>query len=214
MNIFNLIKFAQTKPIPLSQHTPIEDIQFQQPKINPIPLDQQTQLKDIKFQDEKELPEITEKDIKQDSPQQESKSAQPLKQPVKKEYPNFSTVYNAYRWAKDNKEVLRITYRTISGRVIIRDIQPHGDYFPKTTKRRNFVTFDETVGDIRAFIMNFIQQYTFINRQFTPRFNFSQTRANFKRRIRRRNKRKIENKKNIRKSIFSLSNWNKNVKYN
>ena len=103
------------------------------------------------------------------------------------EYPAFPSVFQALRWAKQNKEVLRIEYTCKSGRAITRDVEPHGDFYARTTHRRIFVTFDEQIGDVRSFIGSNISNYIFTGQTFEPKFNFSTERRNYMRR-RRRNK--------------------------
>ena len=116
---------------------------------------------------EAELPEIDEEKIQ--------------------EYPAFPSVFQALRWAKHNKEVIRIEYTCKSGRAITRDVEPHGDFYARTTHRRIFVTFDEQIGDVRSFIGSNISNYIFTGQTFEPKFNFSTERRNYMRRQRRRN---------------------------
>ena len=104
------------------------------------------------------------------------------------EYPTFPSVFQALRWAKQNKETIRIEYRCKSGRTITRDVEPHGDFYARTTHRRIFVTFDEQVNDVRSFIGSNILDYMFTGQQFEPKFNFSVERRNYMRRRRRHNK--------------------------
>jgi len=108
------------------------------------------------------------------------------------DYPAFPSVFQALRWAKHNKETIRIEYRCKSGRTINRDVEPHGDFYAKTTHRRIFVTFDEQVNDVRSFIGSNISDYVFTGQKFDPKFNFSVERRNYMRRQRRK-----RNKKNI-----------------
>jgi hypothetical protein len=115
---------------------------------------------------EEELPEIDEEKIQ--------------------EYPTFPSVFQALRWAKQNKEVIRIEYTCKSGRDITRDVEPHGDFYAQTTHRRIFVTFDEQIGDVRSFIGLNISNYIFTGQTFEPKFNFSTERRNYMRRQRRR----------------------------
>jgi len=112
-------------------------------------------------------------------------------------YPEFNTVFQAIRWAKQNNETVRINYVTINGANIIRDVEPHGDFFARTTSRRSVVCWDSTVGDIRSYIIdkiipnaNFEKGYKFTGEQFSKKFNFSQSRKNFLKRLKRR---KVEN---------------------
>jgi len=101
-------------------------------------------------------------------------------------YDTFPSVFQALRWAKHNKEVMRIEYTCKSGRAITRDVEPHGDFYAPTTHRRIFVTWDEQIGDVRSFIGSNISNYIFTGQTFEPRFNFSTERRNYKRRLRRR----------------------------
>ena len=106
------------------------------------------------------------------------------------DYPKFSSLFQAIRWAKENKEVIRIYYRCLSGRFIIRDVETHGDFWAKTTSRRILVTYDETINDIRGFIVDNIEKYDFKGEKFSLKFNFSRSRKNYKARIRHRKKSK------------------------
>jgi len=106
------------------------------------------------------------------------------------EYPEFRTLSQAFQWAKENREVLRIYYITVNGTFIIRDIEPHGDFWARTTLKRILVTWDETIESIRAFRLENVQKYEFKGDQFTPKFNFSPRRKEYKQRIRNRRNRK------------------------
>jgi len=106
-------------------------------------------------------------------------------------YPDFSSVFMALRWAKNMGEVVRIHYTCRSGRPVVRDVEPHGDFWARTTKRRIVVTYDQTVEGIKSFIVSGITELQFKGEQFSKRFNFSQERRNYTTRLRRkRNKRK------------------------
>jgi uncharacterized protein (UPF0548 family) len=101
-----------------------------------------------------------------------------IKEP--KGYPVFPNMTQALQWAKQNRESVRVQYRCESGRVIIRDIEPHGDFWAKTTGNRILVVFDETVNDIRGFILGNVEQYKFKGEKFTPKFSFSPARKGYK----------------------------------
>lgn len=112
-------------------------------------------------------------------------------------YPEFTSIFQAMRWAKDNNETMRINYVTLSGINIVRDVEPHGDFFAKTTGRRSMVCWDQTVNAIRSYILdritstgNMEKGYKFTGESFSPKFNFSKERRNFKRRLRRQRYRK------------------------
>ena len=116
-------------------------------------------------------------------------------------YPEFGTLFQAIRWAKQNNETIRINYRTLHGTNIIRDVEPHGDFYARTTHRRNIAVWDQTIGGIRTYILeniirdtNFTNGYKFTGEKFSPKFNFSKERKNLKRRLRRRKNRKLRNK--------------------
>lgn len=86
------------------------------------------------------------------------------------EYPEFSNAFEALDWAEQNHEVVRISYTTEHGTGIARDIEPHGSFYAGSTGRQVLVTFDETVGDIRAFIMKNIHSFSFVGKKFEPKF--------------------------------------------
>jgi len=86
------------------------------------------------------------------------------------EYPSFDNAFDALDWAEKEKEVVRIAYTTSHGTGIVRDIEPHGQFHADTTGHQILVTFDETIGDIRAFIMKNITQFSFTGSQFKPKF--------------------------------------------
>lgn len=87
-----------------------------------------------------------------------------------KQYPVFSSAYQATDWAEENGEVVRISYTTKRGRALVRDVEPHGKFHSQSTHREILVTFDETIGDIRAFIINNISHWAFVGKQFEKKF--------------------------------------------
>ena len=123
------------------------------------------------------------------------------------EYPEFTSVLQAFKWAKDNQKVMRIYYYTVKGTYLVREIEPHGDFWARTTLKRILVTWDETAermgmqanGGIpfcRAFRVENVDKYEFTGEDFKPKFNFSQRKRNYTRRLRRkRNKKEREQKK-------------------
>jgi len=142
------------------------------------------------------LEEMQENEIEEDETLNEDPTA------IEPEgYPEFGTLFQAIRWAKQNNETIRINYRTLHGTNIIRDVEPHGDFYAKTTHRRNIAVWDQTIGGIRTYILenithdaNFPDGYKFTGEKFSPKFNFSKGRKNLKRRLRRRKNRKLRNK--------------------
>jgi len=114
-----------------------------------------------------------------------------------KGFPEFGSIFQAIRWAKTNHQIVRINYRTLRGNIIVRDIEPHGDFFAQTTHRRSTAVWDDTIGDIRTYILDniipsssFPKGYVFIGKTFSPKFNFSRQRKNLKRRNREKKMRK------------------------
>lgn len=104
-----------------------------------------------------------------DETQPQPEPEQPQEEPDKP-YPTFGNVFDAVEWAKQNDEVVRISYTTKHGRALVRDIEPHGTFHSQSTSREILVTFDETVGDVRAFIMGNISRWAFPGRQFQKKF--------------------------------------------
>jgi len=94
----------------------------------------------------------------------------------------------AIGWAKRNNEVILIDYVTDSGVQISRMIEPHLEFTARTTGNHVLVTYDRTVNDVRAFILNNIQDYKFTGEQFDVKSKL-QTRNN-RRNLTRRNRRK------------------------
>tara|TARA_B100000614_G_scaffold262909_1_gene300781 strand:+ start:243982 stop:244878 length:897 start_codon:yes stop_codon:yes gene_type:complete len=100
-----------------------------------------------------------------------SEEVQDVEQPPQpEEIPQFSNAFDASEWAEDNNQVMRINYTTKHGTGLIRDVEPHGQFHADTTGRQILVTFDRTIGDIRAFILKNITQFAFTGETFEPRF--------------------------------------------
>jgi uncharacterized membrane protein (UPF0127 family) len=91
-------------------------------------------------------------------------------EPDPQDYPQFQTAFDAVQWAEQNNEVVHISYTTKRGRQLERDVEPHGQFHSESTSRQILVTFDESVGDIRAFIISNIGSWTFTGRKFTKKF--------------------------------------------
>jgi hypothetical protein len=142
------------------------------------------------------LETLTPEDFVEDQEETEVKNEdQNIEEP--KGFPEFGTAFQAMRWAKSNHQIVRINYRTLHGNIIVRDIEPHGDFFAQTTHRRNVAVWDDTIGDIRTYILDniipsssFPKGYVFTGKTFSPKFNFSRSRKNLKRRNRERKMRR------------------------
>jgi len=116
------------------------------------------------FDEEQQLDQET-----QDVEQEEMEAPQP--EEPEKQYPTFSNPFEASNWAEQNNEVMRISYTTKHGRQLGRDVEPHGQFHSDSTKHQILVTFDESVGDIRAYIISNIRSWAFTGKQFQKRFS-------------------------------------------
>jgi hypothetical protein len=86
-------------------------------------------------------------------------------------YPQFATNDDTLGWAEKNNEVVRINYITKKGRQLIRNIEPHGQFYASTTHHQILVAFDRTVNAIRAFIVRGIKNIDFTgDEKFKKRF--------------------------------------------
>jgi uncharacterized membrane protein (UPF0127 family) len=85
-------------------------------------------------------------------------------------YPVFKNAFEATDWAEKSNEVVRISYTTKHGRQLVRDVEPHGKFHSDSTNKMILVTFDETIGDIRAFIVGNITSWAFTGKKFNKRF--------------------------------------------
>lgn len=120
------------------------------------------------YDEEKEPVAPTEEEI----PTEEIPGEQPTEVPPEpeKEFPVFSNAFEATEWAEKNSEVMRISYTTKRGRQLTRDVEPHGKFHAETTNHTILVVYDETIGDIRAFIVNNISSWAFVNKKFDKKF--------------------------------------------
>jgi len=119
-------------------------------------------------------------------PQEEPPSPEELmEKPVEEleqEIPTFTNISDAFDWGQQNKQVLKISYQTkpktkgtrmFGNRLITRYVEPHGKFTSSPENEPSheiLVTFDETVGGIRAFRMQNVREFSFIGRQFKPKF--------------------------------------------
>lgn len=89
--------------------------------------------------------------------------------------PNFNNVFDALNWCIQNKQVCRISYRTGSGRVITRDIEPHDIFDPENKSHsiekhhKILSTWDENANGPRSYIIMRIISYTIPGRKFVPK---------------------------------------------
>jgi uncharacterized membrane protein (UPF0127 family) len=117
------------------------------------------------FDEEEQLGNQFPEEQETQSPEEELETP-----PEEEQYPVFTNPFAAVEWAEKNNEVVRIAYTTARGRQLTRDVEPHGQFHSKSTHRQILVTWDETVGDIRAFILQNISAWAFVGRQFQKKF--------------------------------------------
>lgn len=165
------VKQSQLAPQPAQQgQTPVVDKKDSSPVGQPVTDD--VNGVNLPVLDISDLGSILEDSF--DEEQQISPGQQPEEEQLPPEqeekYPVFSNAFDSTEWAEKNNEVVRISYTTKHGRALVRDIEPHGKFHSKTTNKEILVTFDETIGDIRAFIVSNISRWAFTGRQFEKKF--------------------------------------------
>lgn len=122
------------------------------------------------IQEQEDIPPQPNPDVQENLP--EGFLVEPVPEVVEtdKDYPEFEHPAIALAWAEENKEIIRIYYKTRKGIDIERDVEPHGQFVARTTGNQIVVTYDNTIGNIRAFIVNNIMYYSFTGKQFKPKF--------------------------------------------
>jgi uncharacterized membrane protein (UPF0127 family) len=108
----------------------------------------------------------------------EPKNVEELEQQI----PQFTNISDAFSWGQENKQVMKINYQTtpktkgtmlFGNTMITRYVEPHGRYTSHPDGEPSheiLVTFDETVGGIRAFRMQNVKEFSFVGRDFQPKF--------------------------------------------
>ena len=114
-------------------------------------------------------------------------------QDIDDDVPRFGNNANALNWAIANNKVLRINYVTEKGVDITRVIEPHAIITPNTGNLI-VVTYDRSVRNIRAFIVNNILNYIFTGKEFRDRMRVLPSE---KRKISMKNNNIFENLKKI-----------------
>ena len=89
------------------------------------------------------------------------------------EIPEFDNSFDAVEWADTNNQTMRIHYVTLRGKHLVRDIEPHASHYSSDTHRSVVVTWDDTVSDIRSFVIENILEFEFLGKKFTPKFFFA-----------------------------------------
>jgi hypothetical protein len=119
------------------------------------------------LEDEVEAPDVK---VEPEKPEMPTPEEAPSIEEPPVEYPSFDNAFDASEWAEKEKQVMRISYTTSHGTGIVRDVEPHGQFHADTTGHQILVTYDTTIGDIRAFIMKNITQFAFTGEEFKPKF--------------------------------------------
>jgi len=137
---------------------------------------------------------------------------------AEQDIPEFNNPFDAVSWALNNKQVLKITYKTQgkkrrntkklkreiglpAGSSISRYVEPHL-IFKAGTGNDIVVTYDRSVSAIRAFIINNIMSYIFTGKKVKNRLRINPD----------LNKGKIMKKKDNIKKLNSISNELTNMK--
>jgi len=117
----------------------------------------------------------------EEPPQPEELEQKPVEE-LEREIPQFANVSDAFDWGMQNKQVLKISYQTkpktkgtrmFGNNMITRYVEPHGKFTSQPENEPSheiLVTFDETVGGIRAFRMQNVKEFSFVGRTFQPKF--------------------------------------------
>lgn len=83
--------------------------------------------------------------------------------------PRFKNIFDAIRWSMANLEVMRITYKTIKGHIVTKDIEPHKVFFSRSGKRQILKAYDETSAHPSQYVIMNISSYGFPGRKFAPK---------------------------------------------
>ncbi|HUS49092.1 MAG TPA: WYL domain-containing protein [Candidatus Paceibacterota bacterium] len=145
----------------------------QLPEISPENLYQY--LEDNYEEDQEE--ENREERIKEDLDIGVEKYEEPPIEVTDEELPEFKNTSDAMSWAQDNNRIVRINYITKKGNDLTRLVEPHGQFFAKTTGNNILVVFDKTIGKIRAFIVDKIINFVISKENFVPKFRVTGNRG-------------------------------------
>lgn len=130
-----------------------------------------------------EQQEMQDKDgLPSEEPQSPEELEQENVEELEDKIPHFSNISDAFNWGQENQQVMKILYQTTSKKkgtlmfgnnMITRYVEPHGRYTSNPDSepsREIIVTFDETVGGIRAFRMQNVKTFSFVGKEFQPKF--------------------------------------------
>ena len=115
---------------------------------------------------EKEKPEATPTPV---APEEVAPVAAPELEEPGISIPKFDSIFDALRWSMANLQVMRVTYKTVKGHVVTKDIEPHKVFFSRSSKRQVLKAYDETADHASQYIIMNIVSYGFPGRNFAPR---------------------------------------------
>jgi uncharacterized membrane protein (UPF0127 family) len=115
---------------------------------------------------EKDKPEATSTPV---TPKEVVPVAKPEPEEAGISIPKFDSVFDALRWSMANLQVMRVTYKTVKGHVVTKDIEPHKVFFSRSSKRQVLKAYDETADHASQYIIMNIVSYGFPGRNFAPR---------------------------------------------
>ena len=115
---------------------------------------------------EKEKPEAISTPV---APEEVAPVAAPESEEAGISIPKFDSIFDALRWSMANLQVMRVTYKTVKGHVVTKDIEPHKVFFSRSSKRQVLKAYDETADHASQYIIMNIVSYGFPGRNFAPR---------------------------------------------
>ena len=115
---------------------------------------------------EKEKPEAISTPV---APEEVAPVAAPESEEAGISVPKFDSIFDALRWSMANLQVMRVTYKTVKGHVVTKDIEPHKVFFSRSSKRQVLKAYDETADHASQYIIMNIVSYGFPGRKFAPR---------------------------------------------
>ena len=115
---------------------------------------------------EKEKPEAISTPV---APEEVAPVAAPESEEPGISVPKFDSIFDALRWSMTNLQVMRVTYKTVKGHVVTKDIEPHKVFFSRSSKRQVLKAYDETADHASQYIIMNIVSYGFPGRKFAPR---------------------------------------------
>jgi uncharacterized membrane protein (UPF0127 family) len=115
---------------------------------------------------EKDKPEATSTPV---TPKEVVPVAKPEPEETGISIPKFDSIFDALRWSMANLQVMRVTYKTVKGHVVTKDIEPHKVFFSRSSKRQVLKAYDETADHASQYIIMNIVSYGFPGRNFAPR---------------------------------------------